>query len=416
MPNSPALESEPSPEPHPGSGPRQFADRTRAMEASAIREILKVAVSPDVISLAGGLPAPESFPLDLLPGLLDAVVSRYGAAALQYDASEGFAPLREALVPHLAVRGVEATAEQVLITSGSQGALDGLGKVLISPGDVVAVEAPTYLGALQAFNPYQPRYVQIETDEEGLLPESLDRVLAQERVAFVYAVPTFQNPTGRTLSAQRRRQVAAILQQHDTLLVEDDPYSDLRYVGEALTPIRSLAPEHVVYLSTLSKTFAPGLRVGLCVAPAEVHRWLVIARQGVDLHTSTLNQALAAEYLAGGHLDARLPATIDLYRPRREALLAAFARELPEGFRWTEPDGGMFVWMQGPHGLDAERLYARAVQRGVAFVPGRYFFVDDQAPGARSTMRFNFTSSEPEVLDHAVRLLAEAIDEELAAP
>ncbi|MCK9487306.1 MAG: PLP-dependent aminotransferase family protein [Dehalococcoidia bacterium] len=390
------------------------------MEASAIREILKVAASPDVISLAGGLPAPESFPLDLMPGLLQAVLTRHGAAALQYDASEGFRPLREALAPHLAARGVEATAEQVLVTSGSQGALDGIGKVLISPGDVVVMEAPTYLGALQAFNPYGPRYVQVETDEEGLLPASLEAVLARERVAFVYAVPTFQNPTGRTLSRERRIQVARILQQHDTLLVEDDPYSDLRYVGEALPPVRALAPEHVVYLGTLSKTFAPGLRVGFCVAPAEVQRLLVIARQGVDLHTSTLSQALAAEYLEGGHLDARLPATLDLYRPRRQALLDAFERHLPEGFRWTRPDGGMFLWVQGPHGhgrppLDTERLYQRAVLRGVAFVPGRHFYVDGDSPAARASMRFNFTASEPEILDHAVRLLAEAIDEELAA-
>lgn len=400
--------------PPPPASARRFAGRTRGMEASAIREILKVASSPDVISLAGGLPAVESFPLDLMPALLEAVLERHGGAALQYDASEGFRPLREALVPLLADRGVHVTADEVLITSGSQGALDGLGKVLISPGDVVVVEAPTYLGALQAFNPYQPRYVQVETDEEGLLPESLDRVLASERVAFVYAVPTFQNPTGRTLSAARREQVARILRDHEALLVEDDPYSALRYVGEPVAPIRSLAPEHVVYLSTLSKTFAPGLRVGLCVAPAEVQRWLVIARQGVDLHTGTLDQALAAEYVAGGHLEARLPATLDLYRPRREALLAAFERYLPEGCRWTRADGGMFVWVEGPRGLDAERLYARAVARGVAFVPGRYFYVDDEVPGARSAMRFNFTACEPEVLDHAVRLLAETMHEELS--
>ncbi len=393
---------------------RTFASRTQHMGASAIREILKVATSPDVISLAGGLPATESFPVSLMPSLLQSVLERYGGGALQYDASEGFRPLREALVPHLARRGVHVNADEVLVTSGSQGALDGLGKVLISPGDVVAVEAPTYLGALQAFNPYEPRYVQVETDDEGLLPESLDRVLATEPVRFVYAVPTFQNPTGRTLSPARRHQVAEVLRARDALLVEDDPYSDLRYVGEPVDPIRSLAPEHVVYLTTLSKTFAPGLRVGVCIAPADVQRWLVVARQGVDLHTGTLDQALAAEYLAGGHLEERLPLIRDLYRPRREALLAAFERHLPEGCRWTEPDGGMFLWVQGPPGLDAERLYARAIERGVAFVPGRYFYVDDSVPGARATMRFNFTASEPDVLDGAVRLLAEAIHEELA--
>ena len=225
------------------------------MEASAIREILKVASSPGIISLAGGLPAPESFPLDLMEELTGSVLAKYGAAALQYDASEGFLPFREALVGHLGARSVVATAEEILVFSGSQGALDGLGKVLISPGDVVAVEAPTYLGALQALNPYEPRYVEMGTDDEGLIPEELERVLLQERVKVVYLVPTFQNPTGRTLPLVRRQRVAEILERHDALLIEDDPYSDLRYTGTRLPPIKSLAPHNVVYVSTLSKTF-----------------------------------------------------------------------------------------------------------------------------------------------------------------
>lgn len=396
----------------------RLAGRTEGMQASAIREILKIAASPDIVSLAGGLPAAESFPLDLLPGLLDDVIRRYGATALQYDASEGFAPLRQALVPHLAARGVTVTADEVLITSGSQGALDGLGKVLLSPGDVVAVEAPTYLGALQAFVPYEPRFVEIATDEDGLVPDALDHLLATTAVKFIYAVPTFQNPTGRTLSIERRRAVAEILVRRDALLVEDDPYSDLRYVGEAVPPIRSLAPDHVVYLSTLSKTFAPGLRLGICVASADVLQWLVVARQGVDLHTGTLSQALAAEYVAAGHLERRLPAIIELYRPRREAMLSALERWMPEGFRWTHPEGGMFVWVTGPRGLDAEVLYERAVQRGVAFVPGRFFFAGSDDPDAdafaRSTFRMNFTAAEPAVIEEAVEALAAAAAELLA--
>ena len=393
---------------------RRLAQRTEGMEASAIREILKVAASPDVISLAGGLPAAESFPLDLLPRLLDDVIRRYGAAALQYDASEGFAPLREALVPHLAARGVTATPDDVLVMSGSQGALDGLGKIFLSPGDLVAVEAPTYLGALQAFVPYQPRFVEIATDEDGLIPEALDALLAAHTVKFIYAVPTFQNPTGRTLSGGRRQQVAEILQRRDALLIEDDPYSDLRYVGEPVPPIRSLAPDHVVYLSTLSKTFAPGLRLGICVAPAEVLRWLVIARQGVDLHTGTLSQALAAEYVGGGHLERRLPGIIELYRPRREAMLAALERWMPEGFRWTEPEGGMFIWVTGPRGLDADVLYERALARGVAFVPGRFFYAaseDGDEVEGRSTFRMNFTAAEHAVIEAAVEGLGAAASE-----
>ena len=386
-----------------------LAGRTHRMEASAIREILHAASSPGVTSLAGGLPADDSFPLAIMDDLTTTVLRRYGGRALQYDASEGFEPLREALVPHLAARGVATTAEGLVVFTGSQGVLDALGKVLISPGDTVAVEAPTYLGALQAFNPYEPRYVEVATDDDGLIPEALDAVLARTRVKFVYLVPTFQNPTGRTLSLARRRQVAEILQRRDTLLVEDDPYSDLRYTGDPLPPIHSLAPEHVVYISTLSKTFAPGLRLGFCVAPEALRRWLVIARQGVDLHTSTLGQALAAEYVSGGHLERQLPAILDLYRPRQQAMLDALERHLPEGFRWTRPEGGMFVWVQGPAGLDAEALNRLVLARGVAFVPGKYFFVN-QEDGV-STLRMNFTAADPAAIDRAVGIIGDTITE-----
>jgi 2-aminoadipate transaminase len=390
-----------------------LARRTQRMEASAIREILKVASSPGVISLAGGLPAPESFPVDLMEQLLGNVLGKHGARALQYDASEGWGPLRAALVPHLAARGVAASPEDLVVFSGSQGVLDAIGKVLITPGDTVAVEAPTYLGALQAFNPYEPRYAEIATDADGLIPESLDEVLAHNPVKFVYLVSTFQNPTGRTLPLARRHAVAAILRRHGALLVEDDPYSDLRYSGERIPPIRALAPEHVVYASTLSKTFAPGLRLGFCLAPEPILRWMVIARQGVDLHTSTLGQALAAEYLEGGHLERQIPRIVDLYRPRQQAMLDALTRHLPEDFRWSQPEGGMFVWIEGPSGFDAVSLNERALTRGVAFVPGRFFFVDPEQ--GLATLRMNFTAADPATIDHAVALIAEAIAEELAA-
>ncbi|MEO6043505.1 MAG: PLP-dependent aminotransferase family protein [Tepidiformaceae bacterium] len=391
----------------------RLAGRTHRMTASAVREILKVASSPGVISLAGGLPAAESFPLDIMEELTGSVLAKYGARALQYDASEGFAPLREALAPHLAARGVTAQAEEILVFSGSQGVLDTAGKIFISPGDVVAVEAPTYLGALQAFNPYEPRYVELETDEDGLIPESLDRVLATEIVKFVYLVPTFQNPTGRTLSLARRRQVAEILVRRGALLLEDDPYSDLRYTGEPVPPIKSMAPDHVIYVSTLSKTFAPGLRVGFSVAPPETHHWMVIARQGVDLHTSTLAQALSAEYIGGGHLERHLPHILAIYRPRQEAMLAALERHLPEDFQWTRPEGGMFVWVRASAGIDTEQLYPRVVERGVAFVPGKFFYVHQE--DGISTLRMNFTAADPETIDRAVSIIGDVIAEELGA-
>jgi 2-aminoadipate transaminase len=392
---------------------RLLADRTRHMEASAIREILKAASSPGVVSLAGGLPAAESFPLDMMEELLGAVIARHGAKALQYDASEGFAPLREALVPHLGARGVATTDGEVLVFSGSQGVLDAMGKILISPGDVVAVEKPTYLGALQAFNPYEPRYVEIETDNDGVVPAALDALLAREPVKLLYLVPTFQNPTGRTLPFARREAVAGILRRHGALLLEDDPYSDLRYAGERVPPIKSLAPENVVYVSTLSKTFAPGLRVGFCVAPEPILRWLVIARQGVDLHTSTLAQALSAEYIRGGHLDRQLPRILSIYRPRHQAMLAALERHMPEDFRWSRPEGGMFVWVQGPPSLDVARLNTRLIERGVAIVPGKYFFVHHE--DGEGTFRMNFTAADPPTIDRAIAVIADAIAEEFAA-
>ncbi|MBN1582876.1 MAG: PLP-dependent aminotransferase family protein, partial [Anaerolineae bacterium] len=238
-----------------------LADKTKRMGASAIREILKVVSQPGMISLAGGIPAPASFPMQIICELSFTVIEKYESQAFQYDLTEGFTPLREALVGHLAHKEVTATADEILVSSGSQGILDAIGKILLSKGDKVAVEAPTYLGAIQAFNPNEPEYVRMDMDQDGLIPESLQEVLEQNEIKFIYLVPTFQNPTGRTIPLERRKAIAEIIQQHNALLVEDDPYSDLRYRGEALPPIKHFAPDHVVYASTLSKTFAPGLRI-----------------------------------------------------------------------------------------------------------------------------------------------------------
>jgi len=277
-----------------------LADRTQNMASSAIREILKVASRPGMISLAGGLPADEAFPTSILQDLTERVFEKYGFLALQYDCTEGFMPLRQALALHLAEKkGLCASKEDVLIASGSQGVLDALGKILISRGNRIAVEAPTYLGALQAFKPYGPEYVSLETDEEGIIPEALEEALHRGPIQLVYLVPTFQNPTGRTLSVARRAHLAEIIRRHEILVVEDDPYSDLRYEGGSLPPLQLFAPDHVIYVGTLSKIFAPGLRIGYCLAPEKVREWLVLAKQGVDLHTGTLSQALAAEYLVG---------------------------------------------------------------------------------------------------------------------
>ena len=383
------------------------AERTGRMSRSAIREILKVASQPGMISLAGGVPAPASFPLDLIGRLCREVIRKYADRALQYDLTEGFAPLREALAVHLAQRGIRVSGESLLVTSGSQGVLDALGKTLISRGDTVAVESPTYLGALQAFAPYGPQYAGIACDAEGVVPEALDRLLANQRVKFIYLVPTFQNPSGRTLPLERRRAIAALIRRHDALLIEDDPYGDLRYEGRAVAPIKTLAPEHVAYVGTLSKVFAPGLRVGYCAAPEPIRSWLVLAKQGVDLHTSAFDQALAAEYLQGGHLQHHLPRILALYRPRQSAMLRALERHMPGDFYWSRPQGGMFVWVEAPPDVNLSEVYPAAVQRRVAFVPGHFFFTESSV--GLNTMRLNFTMADPDAIHRAIRILGELI-------
>lgn len=392
----------------------KMARRTKFMQASAIREILKVVAQDGMISLAGGIPAPESFPMDIIKQLTHDVLDEFGSAALQYDKTEGFEPLRLSLVPHLNERGVvDVNMDTLTIFSGSQGVLDLVAKVLITPGDKIAIEAPSYLGAISAFNAYEPEYVSVMTDDEGIIPDALETVLKENEIKLLYLVPTFQNPSGRTLSLERRQRVAELLKQYDVLLLEDDPYMALRYSGEALPPIQHFAPEHVVYSSTFSKILAPGLRIGYCVAPKDLARWLVIAKQGTDLHTQSFGQAIAALYLSGGYLTDHLPKIIDLYRPRRDAMLTALDKYMPEGFHWTKPDGGMFLWLEGPQGFNVDPLYEECVRRGVAFVPGKYFFFDESL--GLATLRFNFTMVQADVIDKAVKIVADTAQELLVA-
>lgn len=386
-----------------------LATRTSHIKASAIRELLKIATNPGMISLGGGLPSPDSFPLDLIAELTDKVLKKYGSAALQYDLTEGFIPLRKTLIDYCNDIGIKAELQNIYITSGSQGFLDAIGKLLISPGDYVAVEGPTYLAALQAFNAYEGRYVQIQTDDEGLIPESLEEVLNNYKVKFVYTVPTFQNPSGKTIKLKRREQIAEIIKRHDVLLIEDDPYSALRYTGEPLPTIKSMAPENVVYVSTFSKIFAPGLRLGFFVAPEQFGRWMVIVKQGVDLNTCTFTQALAAEYLSGGYLDNQVKKIISIYKPKLEVMLKALEENFPSGYKWIKPDGGMFFWVEGPEGLDMEDVSKISLQKGVGFVPGKFFY-PNPADGL-GTMRLNFTCVSHEQIRHAIKTIAESAKE-----
>ena len=384
-----------------------LAERTDMMGASAIREILKVVSEPGMVSLAGGIPAPESFPMSIISELTEKVISKYASGAFQYDLTEGFRPLQEQLSILLAERGIKADVDEINISSGSQGVLDAMAKILISKNDKIAVEAPTYLGAISAFNPYQPEYIRMDTDDYGLIPESLDQILFEHEIKFIYLVPTFQNPTGRTIPMDRREKIAEIIIRHQALLVEDDPYSALRYKGESVPPIKTLAPQNVVYVSTLSKIFAPGLRIGFFTAPELIRKWLVLVKQGTDLHTSTFNQALAAEYLEGGYLKQHLPAILKLYKPKQKAMINAISQYLPESYKCSPSEGGMFLWVEGPKGVDMEKLYLKALKRKVAFVPGKFFFTKKDE--GIETMRLNYTMSDEQTIDRAIKTLSEVI-------
>jgi 2-aminoadipate transaminase len=387
-----------------------LADRTKNMSGSAIREILKVIRQPGMVSLAGGIPAPESFPMDVLKELEQIVMEKYKTKAFQYDLTEGFGPFRESLVSFVKRKGIDAKADDIFVTSGSQGALDSIAKILLNKGDKVVVESPTYLGAMTSFNPYEPEYVEIDSDEEGLVPESLEKVLTENEVKFVYLVPTFQNPTGKTIGDERRKKIAEIIKKHEMLVIEDDPYSELRYRGESVNSLYSYAPENVIYAGTLSKVFAPGLRLGFFVAPdKELAQWLTIAKQGTDLHTNSFAQALAAEYLSGGYFDKHLPNIINLYKPKQETMLEALGEFFPDSFKFTKPEGGMFIWIEGPETIDGEEIYWKAIEEKVAFVPGKYFYANHEH--GRSTMRLNFTSTDEATIREAVRKLGKVLEQ-----
>lgn len=385
----------------------QFAERTLRMSASAIREILKVVQQPGMVSLAGGIPAPESFPMDIMKELVNRVIDKYSSFAFQYDRTEGFIPLVEVLAEYVKRRNIMISANQIIIGSGSQSFLDGIGKIFINKGTKIAVEAPTYLGAIQAFNPYEPDYIKISTDDYGLIPEDLEIAIQKNDIRFLYLVPNFQNPTGKTIPAERRVRIAELITKNNIFLIEDDPYCDLRYTGEGLLPMKALIPDHVVYIGSLSKILAPGLRIGFCIAPPEIQRWLVLAKQGVDLHTSTFNQAIAAEYLREGYVDNQIPKIIELYKPKRDAMLTALEEYMPSGYSWSKPEGGMFVWLKAPMEIDMEAVNDLCIQKHVAFVPGKYFFTDRNE--GLETARLNFTMSDINTIKKAICILSDVV-------
>ncbi len=397
---------------------QRFAQRTQRIKASMIRELLKLTEKPDIISFAGGLPAPEVFPVEEIRAATDRVLTEHGTTALQYTTTEGYRPLRELLVRHMARYGVVVRPENLLITSGSQQALDLVGKLLINPGDQVLTEAPTYLGALQAFNAYQAEYLPVPIDDEGLDLGVLETQL-RAGPKFLYVLPNFQNPAGVTLSLARRRHVVERAAHYGIPIVEDDPYGQLRYEGEHLPSLVKLDAElhgcgngekaftgNVLYMSTLSKTLAPGLRMAWVVAPEAVISKLVQIKQGADLHSSTFCQYVAYEVARGGFLDRHVRRIRKVYGERRDAMLSSLARHAPRGVRWTRPQGGLFLWATLPKGFDTAALLDEAIRENVAFVPGAAFY---PCGGGEETMRLNFSYAPPDVIDEGIRRLSQVI-------
>ncbi|MEP6587724.1 MAG: PLP-dependent aminotransferase family protein [Polaromonas sp.] len=379
------------------------ARRAQKMNPSVIREILKVTEKPGIISFAGGLPSPKTFPVSAFSAACEKVLREDGHAALQYAASEGYAPLREMVA---AMLPWEVDPALVLITTGSQQGLDLVAKVLIDEGSRVLVETPTYLGALQAFTPMEPDIVSVDCDDEGVDLADLAAKAAGAR--FFYVLPNFQNPTGRTMTQERRAALSAEASRLGLPLVEDNPYGDLWFDTPPPLPLTARNPEGCVYLGSFSKVLAPGLRLGFMVAPAAIFPKLLQAKQAADLHSPGFNQRLVAEVMKDGFLDRHVPTIRALYKSQRDAMLAAMTREMPADVEWNTPAGGMFLWVRLPAGNNAIELLPRAVERNVAFVPGWAFYAGQ--PDAR-TLRLSFVTSSVAQINIGIAALADAIRE-----
>lgn len=388
-----------------------LAARAAKMNPSVIREILKVTEKPGIISLAGGLPSPKTFPVDAFARAAATVLAEDGPAALQYAASEGLPALREAVAQWLPW---DVDPAQVLITTGSQQGLDLVAKVLVDEGSRVLVETPTYLGALQAFSPMEPTIVSVASDDEGPLVDDFAATAGHDsgRARFMYLLPNFQNPTGRTMSEARRAALVAKADELGVPLVEDNPYGDLWFDQPPPAPLTARNPEGCIYLGSFSKVLAPGLRLGYVVAPQAIYPKLLQAKQAADLHSPSFNQRLVAEVLKDGFLERHVPTIRALYKRQRDAMHAALERELASlGVTWSRPDGGMFLWARLPEGMNAIDLLPEAVERNVAFVPGAAFYAE--APDAR-TLRLSFVTASPAQIDAGIKALADAVRARLA--
>jgi 2-aminoadipate transaminase len=392
------------------NSPWRLARRCERMNPSVIREILKLTELPGVASLAGGLPSADTFPVEAMREATAKVLADTPREALQYAASEGFGPLRDWVSAKLTAEGLEAPADRILITNGSQQGLDLVGKVMLDAGSSVAVETPTYLGALQAFNPNEPNFTSVAGDADGPLPDAIAALRADTR--FMYVLPNFQNPTGRVIPDARRDQIVAAAQRANVPLVEDNPYGELWYDEAPPKPLAARWSDGVLYFGSFSKVLAPGLRLGFMVCPKPLYSKMLQSKQAADLHTASFNQRLVHQVIKDGFLDRHIPQIRDRYRVQRDAMAAAITAHMPAGCEWRKPSGGMFFWLRLPAGCDAMALLPKAVEAGVAYVPGAAFYADQ--PDLR-TMRLSFVTLSPAAIDDAVKRLGNVVKAHLAA-
>lgn len=382
----------------------QFSERAQQLQSSFIREILKITQRPEIISFAGGLPSPATFPVERMKAAYDKVLSQTGKVALQYGPTDGYAPLREWIAGSLSGAGSQILPEQILMTSGSQQALDLLGKVLIDEGSRVLVETPSYLGALQAFSVYRPEFKSVDTDEHGLVPSSLEGIAQGARL--LYALPNFQNPTGRSLSVERRQELVETCARLGVPLIEDDPYGSLSYRGEPSPKMVAMNPDGVIYMGSFSKVLTPGIRLGYVCAPLPLVRRLELAKQAADLHTAQLTQMVVHEVVKDGFLDQHIPTIRHLYGDQCQVMLDAMQEHFPAGVSWTRPEGGMFIWVTLPQHIDAMKLLEQSLAARVAFVPGAPFYANEPAT---NTLRLSFVTVPPERIREGIAVLGKLI-------
>ncbi|MFL6674497.1 MAG: PLP-dependent aminotransferase family protein [Massilia sp.] len=382
----------------------QFSERAQQLQSSFIREILKITQRPEIISFAGGLPSPATFPVERMKAAYDKVLTDSGRVALQYGPTDGYAPLREWIANSLSTEGTKIVPEQILMVSGSQQALDLLGKVLIDEGSRVLVETPSYLGALQAFSVYRPEFKSVDTDEHGLVPSSIEPVANGARL--LYSLPNFQNPTGRTLSVERRLELVETCARLGLPLIEDDPYGALSYKGEPMPKMVAMNPDGVIYMGSFSKVLTPGIRLGYVCAPLPLVRRLELAKQAADLHTAQLTQMVVHEVVKDGFLDQHIPTIRALYAQQCQVMLDAMAEHFPAGVSWTRPEGGMFIWVTLPKQVDAMKLLDQSIAARVAFVPGAPFYANEPET---NTLRLSFVTVPPERIREGIAILGKLI-------